>query len=105
MEQQLKHTYSEVYSLLQMLGDNFINKLPKHLYTLIEEEKSEEYNPIYSFDLKLEEQKIKKESLSMIALFHLTFWCESVEEREELNELFKRVEEERQQNKVTNNIF
>ena len=86
MEQQLKHTYSEVYSLLQMLGDNFIN-------------------PIYSFDLKLEEQKIKKESLSMIALFHLTFWCESVEEREELNELFKRVEEERQQNKVTNNIF
>ncbi len=102
MEVELKRTYSEVYSLLQILGKNFINKLPKHLYALIDEERLKEYNPQYSLDIPLENQAIKKEALSMIALFHLTFWCDSFEEQEELKSLFNRVKEEKQ-NKLYKN--
>ena len=89
MDIKTKETYSEVYSILNMLGENYIIKLPSKLYHMIKEEKSNEYNPQYDFRIALEQQNIKKEALSMIALFHLNYWCDSQEEKQELKDLFK----------------
>ena len=75
--------YSEVYSILNLLGNSYIAKLPKSLFKMIEEEKSSTYNPQYREDQSLNEQNIKRESLSMIALFHLNYWCNSDEEKEQ----------------------
>lgn len=88
--------YSEVYSILNLLGNSYITKLPKSLFKMIEEEKSSTYNPQYSEDQSLSEQNIKRESLSMIALFHLNYWCNSDEEREQLKQLFKNNKEKHQ---------
>ncbi len=99
MGRELNKIYSEVYSVLEMLGDGFVNKLPAHLYTLIQEEKLHEYNPQYTLSIALEEQDIKKEALSMIALFHLTYWCETPEEREALT---KKLEENKVKNEEKN---
>ena len=88
--------YSEVYSILNLLGSSYITKLPKSLFKMIEEEKSSTYNPQYSEDQSLSEQNIKRESLSMIALFHLNYWCNSDEEKEQLKQLFKNNEEKHQ---------
>lgn len=88
--------YSEVYSILNLLGNNYITKLPKSLFKMIEEEKSSTYNPQYSEDQSLSEQNIKRESLSMIALFHLNYWCNSDEEKEQLKQLFKDNKEKHQ---------
>ena len=85
--------YSEVYSILNLLGNSYIAKLPKSLFKMIEEEKSSTYNPQYREDQSLNEQNIKRESLSMIALFHLNYWCNSDEEKEQLKQLFKNNEE------------
>ena len=63
---------------------------------MIEEEKSSTYNPQYREDQSLNEQNIKRESLSMIALFHLNYWCNSDEEKEQLKQLFKNNEEKHQ---------
>ena len=63
---------------------------------MIEEEKSSTYNPLYREDKSLNEQNIKRESLSMIALFHLNYWCNSNEEKEQLKQLFKNNEEKHQ---------
>ena len=88
--------YSEVYSILNLLGSSYITKLPKSLFKMIEEEKSSTYNPQYREDQSLNEQNIKRESLSMIALFHLNYWCNSDEEKEQLKQLFKNNEEKHQ---------
>ena len=88
--------YSEVYSILNLLGNSYIAKLPKSLFKMIEEEKSSTYNPQYREDQSLNEQNIKRESLSMIALFHLNYWCNSDEEKEQLKQLFKNNEEKHQ---------
>ena len=88
--------YSEVYSILNLLGDSYISKLPNSLLKMIKEEKSNTYNPQYNENQSLNEQNIKKESLSMIALFHLNYWCNSQEEKEELEQLFKANEEKYQ---------
>lgn len=96
MDIKTKEIYSEVYSILNMLGESYIEKLPSKLYNLIKEEKSAEYNPQYNGTIALEQQNIKKETLSMIALFHLNYWCNSEEEKHELNKLFNENEEKYQ---------
>lgn len=96
MNVNTQEMYSEVYSILNLLGNNYIAKLPKSLFKMIEEEKSSTYNPQYSEDKSLNEQNIKRESLSMIALFHLNYWCNSNEEKEQLKQLFKSNEEKHQ---------
>lgn len=88
--------YSEVYSILNLLGSSYITKLPKSLFKIIEEEKSSTYNLQYSEDQSMSEQNIKRESLSMIALFHLNYWCNSDEEKEQLKQLLKNNEEKHQ---------
>ncbi|MCI8587032.1 MAG: hypothetical protein HFJ49_00275 [Clostridia bacterium] len=87
MNQKTKEIYSEVYSIINTLGKEYANKLPMKLYNIIEENRLEGYNPQYkSIDLK--NQKIKRESLAMIALFYLNYWCDSKEEKQQLKELF-----------------
>lgn len=89
MKIKIKEMYSEVYSVLNLLGDEYINKLPKNLYKLIQQEKLETYNPIYSNIESLKEKNIKRESIAMLALFHVNYWCNSVEEKDNLKNLFK----------------
>ena len=89
MDVKTQETYSEVYSVLNMLGDKYIKRLPTSLFNMIVEEKKQDYNPVYDSKKNLEEQNIKRESISMIALFHLNYWCDSEEEKKQLNALFK----------------
>lgn len=96
MDINIQETYSEVYGILNMLGENYIKRLPNSLYKMIRESKSLTYNPQYSKEISLNEQNIKRESLSMIALFHLNYWCNSNEEKEQLKQLLKNNEEKHQ---------
>lgn len=98
MNTKVQETYSEVFGMLNMLGEGFINKLPEKLFNMIKEEKSSTYNPKYISDKSLSEQNVKRESLAMIALIHLNYWCETEEEKNELrailNENEKKYQEE-----------
>ena len=96
MNVQTQEIYSEVYSVLNLLGESYINKLPVSLFNMIKEERKQDYNPKYDSTINLEQQNIKRDSLSMIALFHLNYWCNSDEEKNEIKKLFKTNEEKHQ---------
>ncbi len=96
MNVQTQEIYSEVYSILNLLGESYIKKLPVSLFNMIKEEKKQDYNPKYDAKINLGEQNIKRETLSMIALFHLNYWCNSDEEKNKLKTLFKTNEEKHQ---------
>lgn len=96
MDGSTKEVYSEVYSVLNLLGNSYIERIPKKLYEMIEREKSSTYNPKFIKEKSLSEQNIKRESLSMIALLHLNYWCDSENEKQELLKLFKDNEEKHQ---------
>lgn len=96
MNVQTQEIYSEVYSILNLLGESYIKKLPVSLFNMIKEEKRQDYNPKYDLKINLEQQNMKRETLSMIALFHLNYWCNSDEEKNELKTLFKTNEEKHQ---------
>lgn len=96
MDIKIQEIYSEVYSVLNMLGESYIKKIPNSLYKMIKDSKSMSYNPQYLANISLDKQQIKKESLSMIALLHLNYWCESDKEKEKLNKIFRDNEEKYQ---------
>lgn len=87
MDIKTKETYSEVYGVLELLGEDYIRRLPSKMYNMIEEERLKEYNPSYSMPIKNE--SIKKEALAIIAVLHLNYWCETEEEKSRLNNLFE----------------
>ena len=89
MDTVTKEIYSEVYSVLKILGKKYIDKIPNSLYNMIQENKLETYNPTYTLETDLNEQNIKRESISMIALKHLNYWCNSENEKNELKKIFK----------------
>ncbi len=79
--------YSEVYAVLQMLGNKYIEKVPHGLMEIVETRRDITYNPKYINSEELENQGISRESLSMIALIHLNYWCDSEVEKSELKEV------------------
>lgn len=90
-----KDIYSEIYSVLNLLGKSYIEKLPKDLMDMIDEERNKEYNPEYTLSKDLDKQNINKKSLSVIALLHTNYWSDK-EEKENLQKIFKLNEEKYQ---------
>ena len=83
-----KDVYSEVYSVLNLLGDYFIEKIPVDTYKMIKENRNKDYNPIYNLNISLDKQKISRRSLSVIALFDVNYWS-GIERKSILKEMFK----------------
>ena len=93
MNIRTKEIYSEVYQVLNLLGNEYIDKLPKSLFNMLREKRNINYEPKYTEDLPLNKQNIKKETLSIIALLHLNYWCENENEKNELKQIFKNNED------------
>ena len=108
MENQ-RRIYTEVYSILNLLGEDYINKLPKSLYSMIEKNNVDTNNLKYKSIDELNKDNVLKASISMIAIFHLNYWCESVEEKNELKLLLqdnaKNNESKKRQKYNPNDIF
>ena len=103
-----KEMYSEVYGILQALGEKYINKLPKTVLKVITESKEENYNPEYDMSIPLKEQDINRKSLAMIALFHYNYWCETEEDRKKIKNMLEINEEKHQkemQEKYSNDMI
>lgn len=109
MNIKTKKIYSEVYQVLKLLGNEYIDKLPNSLFNMLKEKRNISYTPQYIEDIPLNKQNIKKETLAIIALLHLNYWCENEKEKIELKQILKNNEDKYQQelrNKYnTENIF
>ena len=96
---QTRKIYSEVYSILDMLGEDYIKKLPEIIYENIKKLKLEDYNPKYTEEESLKKQHVSRDAISMIAFFDLSYWCENEEQKTNLKKLFK------ENGEKENNIF
>lgn len=91
-----KESYSEVLEVLELLGEYYINKLPSKLVKLFEENKSEEYVTHIKSNVPLKDQKISEDTLAIIAILNLQYWCEDENEIRRLKEIYQKNEEKYQ---------
>ena len=55
--------YSEVYEILNLLEDEYKNRVPEKVIEFFERERDEKYNPIIEIDVPLDKQNLKRETM------------------------------------------
>lgn len=96
MKNLVEDIYSEVYSLLKIFGQTYIDKLPQEIYNIVRDNRNKEYTPEFSQSIEINKQSIKKETRAFIAFFKLYYWSESKEEQNKWVKLFSENEEKYQ---------
>jgi len=90
--------YSEVYSILNLLGKDYIDKLPNDLYKMIKENRNMEYFPVYDLSIDINEQNISEQALAMLTLLNLKCWSDEDEKKEIQREIDKNEKEFQEKN-------
>lgn len=76
-----KRAYSEIYAILQMLGKEYIDKIPEKIYKTIENRKDDTYNPVYNDMEEVLEGRVKRKTASILALLDYNYFSTSETDR------------------------
>ena len=88
----LKKAFSEIDMILNLIDSEMKNKVSADFIKFIKEEKDNNYKPNINPELPLEEQNILPETIDILALLKLNYWCNE-EEKKELLELLNKNEQ------------
>ena len=88
----LKKAFSEVDMILDLIDSEMKNKVSANFIKFIKEEKDNNYKPNINPEIPLEEQNILPETIDILALLKLNYWCNE-EEKKELLEILNRNEQ------------
>ena len=94
-----KRAYSELYAILQMLGKEYIDKIPKKIYKTIENRKDDTYNPVYNDMEEVLEGRVKRKTVSMLALLDYNYFSTSETDRMYMRYILEENENKYKKNK------
>lgn len=92
-----RQAYSEIDEFLGLLSIEQRNKIPQKLREFFKEEKDTNYKKGINPELPIKNQNLKEETLGIIALLNLQYWCEDENEKQRLKEIYVKNEEKYQQ--------
>ena len=82
--------YSEVYEIINLLEEEYSNRIPKKILDFFDEIRDKEYKPTIDVNKPLSEQNIERDAIILLAILDLNYWCDSEEEKKELLDIFNR---------------
>ena len=91
-----RQAYSEIDEYLGLLSEEQRYEIPKKLRDFFKEEKDQEYFKNIDKDIPIKDQNLKEETLAIIALLNLQYWCKDEEEKKRLQEIYAQNEKEYQ---------
>ena len=98
LDTEIKKAYSEVYEILKLVDKEYFDKIPKKFVEFLEREKDNNYIPNINENIPLEEQKLLNDTINILAMIKLDYWCSSEEEKSELLKLLNENEKTYQEN-------
>lgn len=84
MENNLLKAYAEVDKILSFMEFKYVEKVPKKMREMFKNEKLQNYEPNIDKNIPLEEQKLERKTLAILAMLNLNYWCENEVEKQEL---------------------
>lgn len=109
MDKEEKEAYKEVLIILKYMEKQYQEKIPKYLIDFFEKNCSKEYKFDIDFNIPLKQHKLKKSTLSILALLNINYWCETEEEKNKLINKYieneKIYQEELRKKYDVNNLF
>lgn len=89
--------YAEIDEILNLLEDEDRDKIPENVRKFFKEEKMPDYNPTIDLDIPLTKQNLKRETIVLLSMLNIKYWCESEEEKQSfINELDKNEEKKKE---------
>ena len=98
LDTEIKKAYSEVYEILKMVDKEYFDRIPKKFVEFLEREKDNNYIPNINEYIPLEEQKLLNDTINILAMIKLDYWCSSEEEKSELLKLLNENEKKHREN-------
>ncbi len=83
-----RQAYTEIDNFIELLDDYNKNKVPKKLREFFKEEKDNNYTKFIDVNIPIKDQNLKEETLALIALLNLQYWCEDEEEKKRLKTIY-----------------
>lgn len=96
MSTYTKETYSEICEFLGLLGNKYVDKIPSKLLELFENNKSKKYVPHINSNIPIKEQRLSENTLAIIALLNLKYWCKDEDEKQMLKGIYRENEKKYQ---------
>ena len=94
---QTRQAYSEIEEFLNLLDENTRNEIPNKLREYFNREKDNNYYKGINPNIPLKEQNLKRETLALIALLNLQYWCKDENEKERLKRIYANNESQYQE--------
>lgn len=83
-----RQAYSEIDEFLGLLSEEQRNEIPKKLREFFKEEKDKEYVKNIDTNIPIKDQNLKEETLAIIALLNLQYWCKDEKEKNRLKAIY-----------------
>ena len=88
--------YAEIDEILNLLEDKYRENVPEKVRAFFKEEKMVDYKPTIDVNTPLIQQDLKRETIVLLAILNINYWCENEEEKQFfLNELAKNEDEKK----------
>ena len=91
-----RETYAEVDNFIECLDLYDKNKIPESIRKYFNKEKSKNYNKIIDANQPIKNQNLKDETLAIIAMLNLKYWCDDEEEKKRLMTIYSENEKKYQ---------
>lgn len=83
-----RQAYTEIDNFIELLDEYNRNKVPKKLREFFKKEKDNNYTKVIDPNIPIKEQNLKEETLALIAMLNLQYWCEDEEEKQKLKKIY-----------------
>lgn len=109
ISQSQKQAYSEIDEFLDLITEEEKNQIPLKLREFFKREKDPNYHKGIDPNIPIKDQNLKSETIALIALLNLQYWCKDEEEKERLKQIYanneKKYQEEIREKYSPDNIF
>ena len=76
--------YAEVDTILSLMDEKYVNRIPEKLRKIFKEDKNFDYTINIDVSKSLNEQNLQRETMVILAMLCVNYWCDSEEEKQEL---------------------
>ena len=97
--------YSEVYSVIECMGNKYKNAIPTKLYKHICDSREVDYQPEFDMSKPLRSQSLSSNATAFICMLHYKYWCESENEKAKLKKVLDYNQKKNAEKFDVSNVF
>ena len=80
--------YAEVDAILSHMDESYINQIPIKIRNTFKKFKSKTYTKDFNPNIPLEEQNLKRETITLLAILNYNYWCKDENRKKELMNIY-----------------